>query len=499
MNTNRKRTLKFLCGLVCVTFSGLYTAINAQNLGLMVDRGYSVLFGESTEGAGSKMIWNDNRSTLIAGHLNSAASTYWDLDSLGAYSLITGQDNRCKSSYGFTLGNENISNGTYAASWGWRNEASSVGATAWGADNKATSNRSTVWGINNISSSLRSTAWGEGNEATGTTSTCWGSNNKSQGGGSTVWGGNNEATGNSSTALGVNNDVGGFVGLVWGENNTVNGLRATGWGEGNEAIGRQSTVWGEDNDAKGELTTTYGKNNFANSFLEVVIGQYADTMALSTHNSWVFNEHLFVVGTGFQENQRHNSFTILKDGRLNIHPNNADRQLEFTHYVNGTFSEPMLAPESANWGYLGSDQNYFNKIYSNSFFATSLANYLAFSDKRLKKNIERMEDGISIIKQLNPVSYLLKNENHNLKSNSNNDIQYGLIAQEVEEILPSLVFEHPSSMKSVSYVGLIPFIIKGVQEQNDYIEQLEETNNNLTKRIKLLESQMAEVFQLINK
>ena len=58
----------------------------------------------------------------------------------------------------------------------------------------------------------------------------------------------------------------------------------------------------------------------------------------------------------------------------------------------------------------------------------------ALSNERIKTNIENSELSLDIIKQLRPVMFNYKNKNKYGTS-----IRYGLIAQEVKEILPSIV------------------------------------------------------------
>jgi hypothetical protein len=112
---------------------------------------------------------------------------------------------------------------------------------------------------------------------------------------------------------------------------------------------------------------------------------------------------------------------------------------------------------------------------------TSAGNFLAFadiiaisstlSDKRLKNNITELSSSLEIIKKLRPVSYTW-DEKLNRQGTD-----FGLIAQEVEEILPNIVKETETLFddniyKSVSYEKLIPFLIKSIQELTEEINKL---------------------------
>lgn len=109
--------------------------------------------------------------------------------------------------------------------------------------------------------------------------------------------------------------------------------------------------------------------------------------------------------------------------------------------------------------------------------------FVNYSDSTLKTNIQYLEDGfLEKLNNLKPASYT-----YDHLIDKPNNISYGLIAQEVQEILPEVVHEIQSDDNShdmklgVSYVDLIPFLIKGMQEQQAIIEAL-------SSRIEVLES-----------
>jgi hypothetical protein len=98
------------------------------------------------------------------------------------------------------------------------------------------------------------------------------------------------------------------------------------------------------------------------------------------------------------------------------------------------------------------------------------------SDRRLKNTIVPLPPTLDKILKLNPVSF-----KWNDTDNDNTD--YGLIAQEVLEILPEVVDvpkDSEKSMMGITYTTLIPFLIKSIQEQQVLIKQL-------TDRLAILE------------
>ena len=88
----------------------------------------------------------------------------------------------------------------------------------------------------------------------------------------------------------------------------------------------------------------------------------------------------------------------------------------------------------------------------------------------------------------------LKSKTYNYKNNAefshmnfSKKLQVGFIAQEVEKIFPNLVEDgvhpgkfndktkeegEPISYKAMNYIGLIPVLVKSIQEQQEMIQEL---------------------------
>lgn len=113
------------------------------------------------------------------------------------------------------------------------------------------------------------------------------------------------------------------------------------------------------------------------------------------------------------------------------------------------------------------------------------------SDIQFKTNINALQDANAILNSLNPVTYnYLQSGNASYMHFPTNN-QLGLIAQEVETVLPEIVSQvtHPEqhdtlgnitipsfNYKTVKYEALIPVLIKGHQEQNAKIDSLMNVN-----------------------
>lgn len=95
------------------------------------------------------------------------------------------------------------------------------------------------------------------------------------------------------------------------------------------------------------------------------------------------------------------------------------------------------------------------------------------SDIRFKTNIKPIASAIDVINKLNPVSYNWNSVAKELNPLKTDSTEYGLIAQELEKVMPELVHTIYDKYKSIDYVKLVPILIKAVQEQQIKIEKLE--------------------------
>lgn len=152
----------------------------------------------------------------------------------------------------------------------------------------------------------------------------------------------------------------------------------------------------------------------------------------------------------------------------------------------------------------GTSANYAGYFAGNVFTTGS---YLP-SDENLKENVVSLENGMEIINQLEPKTFEYKSDDFPTM-NLAEGLQYGLIAQEVEDILPELVSEntHPAEydslgneispeiqFKGMKYEQLIPIMIKGMQEQQTVITSKDSIINDLNARLTLLENCLSNIL-----
>jgi len=99
------------------------------------------------------------------------------------------------------------------------------------------------------------------------------------------------------------------------------------------------------------------------------------------------------------------------------------------------------------------------------------------SDARQKKDVEGLSYGLPQVLNLRPVSF-------RWKAGADNDIHFGLIAQEVEKVLPGVVRHGQSASDplGMNYADLVPVLINAVKTQEKTIEEQKERIERLERR-----------------
>jgi hypothetical protein len=104
------------------------------------------------------------------------------------------------------------------------------------------------------------------------------------------------------------------------------------------------------------------------------------------------------------------------------------------------------------------------------------------SDARLKQAVTDLPYGLPEVLRLRPVTY-------EWKDRADGRRHLGLIAQEVQRVLPEAVVASadPASMLGMNYADLLPVVIKAIQQQQDGIAALAAENGSLRARLAALE------------
>ena len=93
------------------------------------------------------------------------------------------------------------------------------------------------------------------------------------------------------------------------------------------------------------------------------------------------------------------------------------------------------------------------------------------SDRKLKKNIIKISNALDTLNRVNGVQFQWK---------QNGKKDYGVIAQQLEKILPQMVsLNNKTGLKQVSYIKLIPFLMQSIKQLHQRITYLQ--NKQITK------------------
>ena len=139
-------------------------------------------------------------------------------------------------------------------------------------------------------------------------------------------------------------------------------------------------------------------------------------------------------------------------------------------YTNSSSRRAYLyVDNSSNVGFLNGGGSWSLKTDS-SGNVTATGNVTAYSDARLKTNVNTINDALSIVGKLRGVSF-------DWKESGKRSI--GVIAQEVEEVLPELVLTQQvvdltgeKEVKSVDYGKIVGVLINAINELKAEVDEL---------------------------
>ena len=97
---------------------------------------------------------------------------------------------------------------------------------------------------------------------------------------------------------------------------------------------------------------------------------------------------------------------------------------------------------------------------------TMSGNITAYSDIRLKDNIEVIPDALAKVQQLRGVTFT-RNDVEDLEKRHT-----GVIAQEVEAVLPEAVSEDNDGIKNVAYGNMVGLLIEAIKELKTEVDDL---------------------------
>ena len=129
------------------------------------------------------------------------------------------------------------------------------------------------------------------------------------------------------------------------------------------------------------------------------------------------------------------------------------------------------------------------------------------SDQRFKENIQTLKGSLQKISGIRGVSFTWKtnaeiNKIKGVETDSDDGnkrlqegTQLGVIAQEVEAVVPEVVYTDDKGFKSVDYIKLTPVLIEAMKELKNEKDELEKKNNALEAKVERLEKMMEELMK----
>lgn len=402
------------------------------------------------------LIWDSSRDTFFFYDRSKAALRFglvdeagvWNSDFIGIGSLASGY--------------HTIANGYLSSAWGERSSASYDLCTAFGKETRASGYCSTAWGVSTQAQNSYTTAWGLGSIASGDQSTAWG---------------------NSTEARGV---------------------YATAWGAATRATGAYTTAAGSGTTAAASGATAFGLSTKANGVNSFVIGQYNDELVFP-NSSITDTSPLFIIGNGEPgTGNESNAIVIRKSGHLEVSRSDDNNIADLTITSKDALVELGPDQDGPHGFAFGDDTrgegmklvyrtnpNTLNVELGNSFFLntdnilelqedgdlTIAGSLMQNSDRRLKKDIYPLSNSREIIDQLSGYTYFWKESHHPSRK------QIGLIAQEVQAVLPELIQEDDEGLLKLDYISLIPVLVEAIKEQGELIRKQGERIHYLEKHI----------------
>jgi hypothetical protein len=116
------------------------------------------------------------------------------------------------------------------------------------------------------------------------------------------------------------------------------------------------------------------------------------------------------------------------------------------------------------------------------------------SDGRLKENVSPIAGALDKVMQLEGVSFTWKQQESDNRGFPEGT-HYGVIAQQVEKVLPEVVKTGAEGEKSVAYTELVPVLIEAMKQQQEMMKQQQEVNREQQKIISELQGRLASVEQ----
>ena len=94
------------------------------------------------------------------------------------------------------------------------------------------------------------------------------------------------------------------------------------------------------------------------------------------------------------------------------------------------------------------------------------------SDISLKDNLRPIENALFKVNQIAGYEFDWNEKSHQIQQDKGHDV--GLVAQEVEKVLPEVIQIREDGIKAIAYEKVVPLLVQSIKELTKSVEELED-------------------------
>jgi hypothetical protein len=333
---------------------------------------------------------------------------------------------------------------------------------------------------------------------------------------------------------------------------SASGTGLTSWG-GSSGVMARGTTYGVHGTGTG--TTSYGVYGTGNSYGVYGIGGsygvFGKGVTYGLYGTGTGTSSIGVLGTGNSygiygtaPTFNSNTYGVYGSGYYGVYGSGLNGVYGISNTTTGN-GVTARATGSSGWGVYAHSQNSYG-----IFAATGYGSYAGYfsgsiyvngtyggSDRKLKQNITDIGSAIEVINKLQPKEYEYRQDGNFKLMNLPKGKHYGLIAQDLEQVLPDLVKEtefHTGkagpteaapplvgqsntggsvpapevvnetngeiiNFKAVNYTELIPLMVKAMQEQQQVINNQQQLIEQQQQHMNKLQNELTDLKLLVLK
>jgi len=220
---------------------------------------------------------------------------------------------------------------------------------------------------------------------------------------------------------------------------------------------------------------TIGTINIGADAIGVNLGTTSTTAARGDHTHAYLSVESDTLATVTGRGSTTTTNLTINNGSPTIYFQDTDQNSAMLHNNSNLFYILRGANNSVTWTQVGSYWPvYWDLTNNNATFGGAIwaaGNITAYSDIKLKENIKTVDGALSKVTQLRGVYYTLKRDETKTR-------KIGVIAQEIQQVLPEVVLLHRDNEDtegtlSVDYGNITAVLIEAIKEQQAIIDSQE--------------------------